>query len=166
MKSMNFFKKKMIFTTRFSSEQLQFSSFNKLLKNFSKNSGKKNCSHFGISKNNDLFLEQSSQIYSGHLKRRFDNPAETFGESLKIFNAKFGKLWKNIFSQAKVRQKFSAGELECSFDQNAEKILPEVWETLFHFLKLFICLLTNFFELWFNWSWKLSLKKLIWTREK
>ena len=57
--------------------------------------------------------------------------------------------------------KISAGELECSFDQIFEKVSPEVWEILFHFLELFICFLTYVFYLWFNWSQELSLEKLL-----
>ena len=33
---------------------------------------------------------------------------------------------------------FPQESLDCSFDQIFDKVLPEVWEILFHFLKLFI----------------------------
>ena len=39
---------------------------------------------------------------------------------------------------------FPQESLECSFDQIFDKVLPEVWEILFHFLELFICFLTFF----------------------
>ena len=114
----------------FFSERLECSSFDKLLENVSESSRKKFAHFFGICKNNLLCLEQSSQFSSGHLNRSFDNPAETFGESLKIFNANFGKQWTKDFFPNKFPDKFSAGDLECSFDQIVEKILPEVWEIL------------------------------------
>ena len=68
------------------------------------------------------------------------------------------------FFQDKVPDIFSAGGLECSFDQIVEKILPEVWEilSLSQTVYLFIYI---FFDLRFNWSWKVSLKKLIWTQK-
>ena len=68
------------------------------------------------------------------------------------------------FFSRKIPDNFSAGDLECSFDQFVEKIMSEVWEilSLSQPVHLFIYI---FFDLWFNWSWKLSLKKLIWTRK-
>ena len=66
----------------FFSERLECSSFDKLLENFSEISRKKVCSIFGICKNNVFFLDQSSQFSSGQLECSFDNPAETFVESL------------------------------------------------------------------------------------
>ena len=75
-----FFQKKRNFSTMFFSERLKCSSFDKLKRNFSKNSRKKVCSIFEICKNNVFCQEQSSQFSSGHLKRSFDNPAETFAK--------------------------------------------------------------------------------------
>ena len=135
----------------FFSERLECSSFDKLKSNFSKNSKKKIGSFFGICKNNVFCLEQSSQFSFGHLKRSFDNPAETFGESPKIFNAKFGKQWMKDFFQEIFPDNFSGEGLECSVDQFVEKILSEVWEifSLSQPVYLFIYI---FFDLWFNWS--------------
>ena len=160
---MSFFKKR-TFSTMFFSERLECSSFDKLKRNFSKNSRKKVCSIFGICKNNVFCLEQSSQFSSGHQKRSFDNAAETFGESLKIFNAKFGKQWMKDFFQDKFPDIFSSGGLECNLTRLLRKSCQKS-QKFFHYLKLFFCLFTYFFDLWFNWSWKLPLKKLIWTRK-
>ena len=47
------------------------------------------------------------------------------------------------FFQEKIPDNFSAGDLECSFDQFVEKILSEVWEilslcqTVFLFIHIF-----------------------------
>ena len=60
---------------------------------------------------------------------------------------------------------FPQESLDCSFDQIFDKVLPEVWEILFHFLELFICFLKFVFDLWFNWSQKHSLEKLLWTQK-
>ena len=148
----------------FFSERLECSSFDKLKRNFSKNSRKKVCSIFGICKNNVFCLEQSSQFSSGHQKRSFDNAAENFGESLKIFKAKFGKQWMKIFFQENFPDNFSAGDLECSFDQFVEKILSEVWENLSISQPVYLFIYI-FFDLWFNWSWIFPFKKLFWTRK-
>ena len=125
----------------FFSEHLECSSFDKLNRNFSENSRKKDCSIFGDCKNNVFCLGQSSQFSSGHLKRSFDNPAETFGESLKIFNAKFGKQWMKDFFQDKFPDIFSSGGLECSLT-SLLRISCQKSEKFFHFLNLFICLFT------------------------
>ena len=66
------------------------------------------------------------------------------------------------FFQENFPENFSAGDLECSVDQFVEKILSDVWEifSLSQPVYLFIYI---FFDLWFNLSWKLPLKNLIWT---
>ena len=144
----------------FFSERLECSSFDKLKRNFSEKSRKK----FAQFSDKVFCQEQSSQFSSVHLKRSFDNPAETFGESPKIFNAKFGKQWMKDLFQEKFPDNFSTGDLKCSFDQFGEKILSEVWEILW-FSQTGYLFIYIFFDLWFNWSWKLPLKKLIWTRK-
>ena len=114
----------------FFSERLECSCFDKLKRNFSENSSKKFAHFSEFAKKNVFYLEQPSQFSSRHLKRSFDNPAETFGESLKIFNAKFGKQWMKDFFQEKFPDNFSTGDLECSFEQFVDNILSEVWEIL------------------------------------
>ena len=71
---------------------------------------------------------------------------------------------EELFSR-KSSLKFPAAELKGSFDRKFEKSLPKVWEILFYFLNSFFSLIT-FFYLWFNWSHKLSLEKLLWTRKR
>ena len=70
---------------------------------------------------------------------------------------------EGIFHE-KFPDNFSTGDLECSFDQFVENIFSEVWEILSLSQPVYL-FIYNFFDLWFNWSRKLPLKKLIWTRK-
>ena len=70
---------------------------------------------------------------------------------------------EGIFHE-KFPDNFSTGDLECGFDQFVENILSEVWEILSLSQPVYLYIY-NFFDLWFTWSRKLPLKKLIWTRK-
>ena len=81
----------------FFSERLECSSFDKLLENFSENSRKKVCSIFGICKNNVFFLEQSSQLSSGQLKRSSDNTVEDCWRKFKNLKRKVRATMEEVF---------------------------------------------------------------------
>ena len=143
---MSFFKKR-IFTTTVSSEQLECSTIDKLLKNFSKNS-RISFAHFSeFAWITFFFREQSSEFFSGQLKRSFDNPTETCWRKSNNFQQKIRETMEKEFFSRKKSLKLSAADLECSFDQNLEKIWSKVRETVFHFLKKFVPLFTFFWPM-------------------
>ena len=111
----------------FFSEPLECSSFDKLLENVSESS-RKMFAHF---------LE-FARITSFVWNNPHSFPPDIWNAALTTLLKLLAKVWKfstqtsgnngrRIFFQEKFPDNFSAGDLECSFDQFVEKILSEVW---------------------------------------
>ena len=81
----------------FFSERLECSSFYKLLENVSEISRKKFAQLSEFARVTSFFLDISSQFSSGQQNAVLKTLLKLFGESLKIFNAKFGRRGKKDF---------------------------------------------------------------------
>ena len=148
----------------FFSESLECSSFDKLKRNFSENCRKKFAQ-----------LSEFARITSFVRNNPHSFPPDIWNAVLTTLQ----KLWRTSKNfQRKVRETmdegFFSGNFSWKFFRRGSRM--QLWpvllrkscqksEKFFHFLNLFTCLFTYFFDLRFNWSWELSLKKLIWTRK-
>ena len=120
-KKYEFFKKRFL-TAAVLSQQLECSTFDKLLKTNRKYK-KKVCSILGICKNNVFFLEQSTQFSSGQLKRSFDNPTETCWRKSKSFQREAGETMEEGTFSWKISWHFFRRWSRMQF-------WPDCWENL------------------------------------
>ena len=157
------FSKRRSFLTMFFSERLECSSFDKLKRNFSENSRKK-FAQFSEFARIKYFVRNNPHSFPPDIWNAVLTTLLKLSRKSKNFQRKVRETMDEGFFSRKFPDNFSTGDLECSFDQFVENILSEVWEILWLSQPVYLFIYI-FFDLWFNWSWKLTLKKLIWTRK-
>ena len=147
----------------FFSVRPEFSSFDKLKRNFSENSRKMFAQFLEFARNTSFVWNNPHSFPPDIWNAVLTTLLKLLSKVYKFSTQSSGNNGWSIFSRKNSRQFFRRG--------SRKQFWPVCWENFVRNLRnsftfstcLFVYL--HFFDLWFNWLWKLSLKKLIWTRK-
>ena len=113
------------FCLKFTSGQLESSTFDNLLKNFRQMS-QKNCSIFRTCNFNDFFPTNFLKISSGQLKFGFYKTCEVFQTLSELVYSQIRETMEKHLVQ-KNNSRYPSGQLDYKFDNHAENLSPKLW---------------------------------------